>query len=847
MADHPRSRGVYGAPARRRGIREGSSPLARGLRGASPSTGLTRRIIPARAGFTPLRRTRGWPRGDHPRSRGVYPKEAEAAAATTGSSPLARGLRRGVACPRRGWRIIPARAGFTLPRTCTHSRSRDHPRSRGVYGWLVASPLDTLGSSPLARGLRVRVAVQETVVGIIPARAGFTRKQNGVCRGIGDHPRSRGVYSRTASAHSRAAGSSPLARGLRGRSGHPEPVAGIIPARAGFTETSPEREPRPPDHPRSRGVYRGQWLDSWDLTGSSPLARGLRPCGRRPDGPPGIIPARAGFTRRRASRSPASADHPRSRGVYAIRIMALLRNLGSSPLARGLPISSNRSSTLGGIIPARAGFTRLPSRGSVFSRDHPRSRGVYPHLMYMANASMGSSPLARGLRVSSDKDFSKHGIIPARAGFTVTIRHRFLEVWDHPRSRGVYTMHCGAFGAGVGSSPLARGLRRQLLQRRDDQRIIPARAGFTSVAGRSAQAAGDHPRSRGVYAAYSRGVSKSIGSSPLARGLRVLPGFSGFSQGIIPARAGFTQVASVRMNAYTDHPRSRGVYERHPLRRLLRLGSSPLARGLLQVASAAPAQHRIIPARAGFTVWGVVLRRFHGDHPRSRGVYERGLIGLMPATGSSPLARGLPRRDVHHLDDAGIIPARAGFTEFASSLVCVHTDHPRSRGVYVALKSDHGYPRGSSPLARGLQESHPGSVRMPRIIPARAGFTHLPTDACAGRGDHPRSRGVYNPDADKWENVIGSSPLARGLLILEDAGLTQDRIIPARAGFTPRRRAALGAGEDHPRSRGVYNFGKAACQFCEGSSPLARGLRLRILGIPTTSHTTRLRLPSLPT
>ena len=52
-----------------------------------------------------------------------------------------------------------------------------------------------------------------------------------------------------------------------------------------------------------------------------------------------------------------------------------------------------------------------------------------------------------------------------------------------------------------------------------------------------------------------------------------------------------------------------------------------------------------------------------GDHPRSRGVYNWGTLAINKYGGSSPLARGLPRRDVHHLDDSGIIPARAGFTQ----------------------------------------------------------------------------------------------------------------------------------------------------------------------------------------
>ena len=50
--DHPRSRGVYGLSRITYGYREGSSPLARGLRKGDNNTTVIPGIIPARAGFT---------------------------------------------------------------------------------------------------------------------------------------------------------------------------------------------------------------------------------------------------------------------------------------------------------------------------------------------------------------------------------------------------------------------------------------------------------------------------------------------------------------------------------------------------------------------------------------------------------------------------------------------------------------------------------------------------------------------------------------------------------------------------------------------------------------------------
>ena len=193
-----------------------------------------------------------------------------------------------------------------------------------------------------------------------------------------------------------------------------------------------------------------------------------------------------------------------------------------------------------------------------------------------------------------------------------------------------------------GSSPLARGLRLHGVVLPHVERIIPARAGFT----------------------WNQAVTTwtANGSSPLARGLlHVVPHV--FNAGrIIPARAGFTTPRPPASPAAADHPRSRGVYPNAALQVVRNLGSSPLARGLLECRVGRGQRLRIIPARAGFTSWSTTPTRRTTDHPRSRGVYFMSAFTGMRIRGSSPLARGLRRR--HH-----------GWRR-------IHRDHPRSRGVY---------------------------------------------------------------------------------------------------------------------------------------------------------------------
>ena len=154
-------------------------------------------------------------------------------------------------------------------------------------------------------------------------------------------------------------------------------VGGIIPARAGFTRGRLLSPGQRRDHPRSRGVY-GRWGSGLVLRmGSSPLARGLQDDVVGPRRWRGIIPARAGFTRYRDRGVHDAQDHPRSRGVYEQQLVALVAPVGSSPLARGLQVVVNLSQKVGGIIPARAGFTGPGSPLGPGSPDHPRSRGVY--------------------------------------------------------------------------------------------------------------------------------------------------------------------------------------------------------------------------------------------------------------------------------------------------------------------------------------------------------------------------------------------------------------------------------------------------------------------------------------
>ena len=176
IADHPRSRGVYLSRRRMRRMLRGSSPLARGLPHCTAPYTCSRGIIPARAGFTGGAPAESDGPGDHPRSRGVYVSSRWTSRSGRGSSPLARGLPELLRNTVSRFRIIPARAGFTSTRSVVLGGGSDHPRSRGVYRTRATATLSPQGSSPLARGLHSVGGPYGRGFRIIPARAGFTPK-----------------------------------------------------------------------------------------------------------------------------------------------------------------------------------------------------------------------------------------------------------------------------------------------------------------------------------------------------------------------------------------------------------------------------------------------------------------------------------------------------------------------------------------------------------------------------------------------------------------------------------------------------------------------------------------------
>ena len=187
--------------------------------------------------------------------RGEHSARSPLPQSREGSSPHARGarLRRGRGLHAGG--IIPACAGSTRPAGAGSRTSWDHPRMRGEHRSLAAIAASPAGSSPHARGAPSLIRCWRASARIIPACAGSTRRWGCTGGRRRDHPRMRGEHLLSAVDSHRCPGSSPHARGARTFPLTRLPAARIIPACAGSTRNALGRHRWRRDHPRMRGEH----------------------------------------------------------------------------------------------------------------------------------------------------------------------------------------------------------------------------------------------------------------------------------------------------------------------------------------------------------------------------------------------------------------------------------------------------------------------------------------------------------------------------------------------------------------------------------------------------------------
>ena len=170
-------------------------------------------------------------------------------------------------------------------------------------------------------------------------------------------------------------------------------------------------------------------------------------------------------------------------------------------------------------------------------------------------------------------------LIPARAGNIPLPQPPPSSSSAHPRPCGEHALFNTAPAALLGSSPLAQGTSTRHRHSVHRRRLIPTRAGNIGRTQSCRQRPSIHPRSRGEHLKALIGGMKWCGSSPLARRTRGILVHAGGGARLIPARAGNTSMRLLIAASPTAHPRSRGEHQQKQLITQALLGSSSLARG----------------------------------------------------------------------------------------------------------------------------------------------------------------------------------------------------------------------------------------------------------------------------
>ena len=113
-----------------------------------------------------------------------------------------------------------------------------------------------------------------------------------------------------------------------------------------------------------------------------------------------------------------------------------------------------------------------------------------------------------------------------------------------------------------------------------------------------------------------------------------------------------------------------------------------------------------------------------------------------------------------------------------------------------------------------------------KVNSAYAGNTCQNWQSRGQQRDYPRLRGEYISYWLRRCLIVGSPPLARGILNHKNFFSLFTGITPARAGNTSGWITRQSHFRDHPRSRGEYKDGWTKRRFKTGSPPLARGIQM---------------------
>ena len=174
---------------------------------------------------------------------------------------------------------------------------------------------------------------------------------------------------------------------------------------------------------------------------------------------------------------------------------------------------------------------------------------------------------------------------------------------------------------------------------------------------------------------------------------------------------------------------------------MLRRGTSPPARGKRGRTRRLSCWSRNIPACTGKTNFERRLHFSNAEHPRLHGENQRQSFGAGRPGGTSPPARGKQRGDFISITNPRNIPACTGKTAWLHRVQHLSSEHPRLHGENLMLFAGRRVFDGTSPPARGKLLIVFRLILIIRNIPACTGKTPLGKRAGSPLAEHPRLHG----------------------------------------------------------------------------------------------------------
>ncbi len=334
------------------------SPRERGCPAARPRRTRPGPVLPARAGVSRPEGGTGFRAGCAPRASGGVPRQRQTCGRGSRCSPRERG------CPvdgRRGWQreeVLPARAGVSRLAWRRCARASSAPRASGGVPSLPSTSVVSAPCSPRERGCPDGQGLGGGAGGVLPARAGVSRRSAPTSFSRAGAPRASGVsrsWWTSTGARCRAPRASggvpntypdvalqlacsPRERGCPGRGPDLGAAAPVLPARAGVSR-------------RGTGTTRAR--------GGAPRASGGVPSSdRQPCCTAFVLPARAGVSRAWAYFGGRTPGAPRASGGVPMTRTLITMRYACSPRERGCPVQVSGLHRAGVVLPARAGVSR---------------------------------------------------------------------------------------------------------------------------------------------------------------------------------------------------------------------------------------------------------------------------------------------------------------------------------------------------------------------------------------------------------------------------------------------------------------------------------------------------------